>query len=57
MMVAYTAPAPKISTGIYRGNTSIEIKTLLLRNPNVSAAPTDQAQHRSAKDQRHYQYA
>jgi len=41
MMVASTAPAPKISTGIYKGNTSIEIRTLLLRNPNVNAAPTD----------------
>src|SRR6266699_2676490 len=41
MMLASTAPAPKINTGIYSGSTSSEIKTPLPRNPTVKAAPID----------------
>lgn len=41
MILASTAPAPKISAGMYNGKTSIEIKTPPPRNPSVSAAPTD----------------
>ena len=40
-ILASTAPAPNINTGIYRGNTRIEMSTPPPRKPSVKAAPTD----------------
>ena len=39
--LAWTAPLPKMSTGMYRGKTSNATKTFAARNPKVSAAPID----------------
>ena len=52
MIVASTAPAPKINAGMYNGKIRIEIKTPPPRNPSVNAAPTA-----SAETGRHGSYA
>src|SRR5688572_13613457 len=41
IILASTAPAPKINAGMYSGKTKIEINTPPPRKPNVNAAPTD----------------